>query len=68
MRLFVCTSTAASEPSMIVSDSRSPDASAYLKITFLISQQKHMLWFLKEPSQYDDSFEHTEQLLKLMGK
>ena len=27
-----------------------------------------MLWVLKEPSQWDGSFEHPKHLLKMMGK
>ena len=39
-----------------------------LKFIFLISQAKHMLWVLKDPSHWDDSFEHPKEMLKLMDK
>ena len=38
------------------------------KNNFLISQPKHILWVLKEPSQWDSSFEHPNHMLKIMGK
>ena len=31
-----------------------------LIIKFLLSQPKHMLWVLKEPSQWESSFEHHD--------
>ena len=42
---------------------RPPDKSVYLKITFLISQPKRMLWVLKRTV-----FEHPKHMFKLMGK
>ena len=47
---------------------RPPDKSAYWKTIFFISHPKHMLWLLKEPSQCGGPFEHTKQIIKLMGK
>ena len=44
------------------------DRSANLRISLLISQPKHMLCVLKEPSQWDGSFEHPKHMIKLMGK
>ena len=35
---------------------------------FLTSEPKHMLWVLKQSSQWDGSFEHQKHMLKLMGK
>ena len=32
------------------------------KVSFLISQPKHMLWVLKRTSQGDGSFEHTKHV------
>ena len=39
-----------------------------VKKKILISQPKHMLWVLKEPSQRDSSFEYPKHMLQLMGK
>ena len=45
-----------------------PDKSVYLKITFLISQTKHMLWVLKEPLRRDRSFEYPKHMFNLVNK
>ena len=42
--------------------------SAYQKNSLLISQPKHTLWYSKDPSQWDSSFEHPKHKFKLMGK
>ena len=34
----------------------------------LISKPKYMLWYSKEPSQWNGSFEHPHHMLKLLGK
>ena len=47
---------------------RPPDKSVYLKIIFLISQPKHMLWVLKRTSRCDGSFEYPKHMFKLIGK
>ena len=47
---------------------RPPDKSVYWKTIFFIFHPKHMLWVLKEPSQWDSSFEHPKHMFKLMGK
>ena len=39
-----------------------------MKISFLISNTKHMLWVLKRTDETDSSFEHPEHMLKLMDK
>ena len=33
-----------------------------------ITLSKHMLWYSKEPSQWDGSFEHQKHMLQLIGK
>ena len=43
-------------------NTRPPDKSVYLKIVFLIAQQKHMLWVLKR------SFEHPKHMFESMYK
>ena len=35
--------------------------------SFSRAQSKHCCGYLKEPSQSDGSFEHSKQILKLMG-
>ena len=47
---------------------RPPDKSALLKMITFIYQPKHMLWYSKEPSQLDGSFEHPKHMFKLMDK
>ena len=47
---------------------RPPDKSVYQKIIFLTSQPKQMFRVLKEPPQWDGSFEHPKHMFKLMGK
>ena len=47
---------------------RPPDKSMYLKIIFLISQPKHVLWVLKRTVSMTGSFEHPKLLFKLIGK
>ena len=48
--------------SCLHSSLRPPDKSAKLKIIFLISQPKHMLWVLKRIDR-DGSFEHQNTCL-----
>ena len=43
-----------------------PDTSALLKIIFLISHSKHMLWVLKRKVRRDRSFEHRKQMLEIV--
>ena len=54
-----------------------PDKSVLLKISFQISQPTHMFRVLnqhicsgysKDPSQWDNSFEHPKHMFKLMDK
>ena len=46
--------------------------SVKLKIIFLISEPKHMLWVLKitvsQPPKWDCSLKHLKDMIKLMGK
>ena len=42
--------------------------SAYQNITFLFLNQNIYCGYLKEPSQWDGSFEHPKHMLKIMGK
>ena len=56
------------EASMIWSGPFRPADNCVTENHFLISQPKHMLWVLKEPSQWDGSFEHPKHMIKLMDK
>ena len=47
---------------------RPPDHSAYLKIIFLISQPKHMLWVLKRTVSMRRFFEHPKHIFEVMVK
>ena len=47
---------------------RPPDKSALLKIILLFLNQNICCGYLKEPSQWDGSFEHPEHIFKLVDK
>ena len=47
---------------------RSPDKSVYLKITFLISQTKHMLWVFKRTASARPFFEYPKHMFKMVDK
>ena len=47
---------------------RSPDKSVKLKVNFLISQPKHMLWVLKRTVSMIQFFQQPKQMFYLMGK
>ena len=49
-------------------DSRSSVKSGYRKIIFKLLNQIICCGYSKEPSQWDNSFEHPKHMLKLMGR